>query len=68
MREHLSLFVGPGADALIFAGVKGGPLRRSNFNKMSAWPHAIRAIGAEACTFTTSGKPGITSRQPAARA
>ena len=24
----------------------GGPLRRSNF-KMSAWPHAVRAIGAK---------------------
>lgn len=49
--EHLSLFVGPEADALIFPGVKGGPLRRSNFNKMSAWPHAIRAIGAEGLHF-----------------
>ena len=51
MREHLSLFVGPEADALVFPGVKGGPLRRSNFNKMSAWPHAVRAIGAEGLHF-----------------
>jgi len=51
VREHLSLFVGPEADALIFPGVKGGPLRRSNFNKMSAWPHAVRAIGAEGLHF-----------------
>jgi integrase len=48
---HLSLFVGPEADALIFPGVRGGPLRRSNFNKMSAWPHAVRAIGAEGLHF-----------------
>jgi hypothetical protein len=68
VREHLSLFVGPEADALIFPGVKGGPLRRSNFNKMSAWPHAVRAIGPKACTFTISGTPATTSRQPAARA
>jgi hypothetical protein len=27
------------------------PLRRSNFNKMSAWPHAFRAIGAEGLHF-----------------
>jgi len=47
VREHLSLFVRPEADVLIFSGVKGGPLRRSNFNKMAAWPHAVRAIGAE---------------------
>jgi integrase len=28
-----------------------GPLRRSNFNKMSAWPHAVRAIGAKGLHF-----------------
>jgi integrase len=26
-------------------------MRRSNFNKMSAWPHAVRAIGAEGLHF-----------------
>jgi integrase len=51
LREHMSLFVGPEADALIFAGVKGGPLRRSNFNKMAAWPHAVHAIGAAGLHF-----------------
>jgi integrase len=51
LREHLSLFVGPEADALIFPGVKGGPLRRSNFNKMAAWPYTVRAIGAEGLHF-----------------
>ena len=51
LREHLSLFVRPEADALIFPGAKGGPLRRSNFNKMAAWPHAVRGIGAEGLHF-----------------
>ena len=51
LHEHLSLFVSSEAGALIFPGVKGGPLRRSNFNKMSAWPHAVRAIGAEGLHF-----------------
>ena len=51
LQEHLSVFVGPGADALLFPGAKGGPLRRSNFNKMSAWPHAVRAIGAKGLHF-----------------
>jgi integrase len=32
-------------------GRQGRPLRRSNFNKMAAWPHAIRAIGAEGLHF-----------------
>jgi integrase len=51
MREHLALFVSAEPNALIFPGAKGGPLRHSNFNKMSAWPHAIRAIGAEGLHF-----------------
>jgi integrase len=51
LRGHLSLFVGPEAEALIFPGVKGGPLRRSNFNKMAAWPHAVHAIGAAGLHF-----------------
>ena len=51
MREHVSLFVSPEADALIFPRVKGGPLRRSNFNKMAAWPHAVHAIGAAGLHF-----------------
>jgi hypothetical protein len=51
VREHLSLFVSLEAEALIFPGVKGGPLRRSNFNKMAAWPHAVRATGAEGLHF-----------------
>jgi integrase len=30
---------------------QGGPLRRGNFNKMSGWPHAVQAIGAEGLHF-----------------
>ena len=51
MHEHLSVFARPDADALIFPGAKGGPLRRSNFNKMSAWPRAVRAVGAQGLHF-----------------
>jgi integrase len=51
LRKHLAAYVGPDAGALVFAGVQGGPMRRSNFNKMSAWPHAVRAIGAESLHF-----------------
>jgi integrase len=51
IRDHLALFVAPEADALVFPAVKGGPLRRSNFNKMSAWPHAAQAIGAKGLHF-----------------
>ena len=51
LREHLSIFTGADPGALVFPGAKGGPLRRGNFNKMSAWPQAVRAIGAEGLHF-----------------
>lgn len=51
VHEHLDLFVSAEAEVLVFPGAKGGPLRRSNFNKMSAWPHAVPAIGAEGLHF-----------------
>jgi integrase len=47
LREHLAVFVRDEPGALVFPGAKGGPLRRSNFNKMSAWPYAVASIGAE---------------------
>jgi integrase len=46
LREHLAAFVGDEPGALVFAAQKGMPLRRSNFNKMSSWPHAVESIGA----------------------
>jgi integrase len=51
LAEHLSLFAGQAPDALIFPGIKGGPLRRGNFNKLSGWPHAVSAIGAKGLHF-----------------
>jgi integrase len=69
LREHLSVFVKDEPGSLVFPGVKGGPLRRSNFNKMSAWPYAVKSIGAEGLhvhdlrhtgnTFAASGGAGI---------
>jgi integrase len=47
LRDHLAVFVQAEADALVFPGPKGGPMRRSNFNKLSGWPHAVRSTGAE---------------------
>ncbi|HWL95729.1 MAG TPA: hypothetical protein VNP20_00195 [Nocardioidaceae bacterium] len=37
LRGHLDEFVGEDPDAWLFTGVKGGPLRRSNFNKSVRW-------------------------------
>ncbi len=41
LQNHMSVFVKDEPRALAFPGVKGGPLRRGNFNKMSAWPGAV---------------------------
>jgi integrase len=41
------MFVQAEPDALVFPAPKGRPLRRSNFNKLTAWPHAVRSVGAE---------------------
>jgi len=51
VRDHLSLYVGKEPGALLFTGVKGGPLRRSNFNKLSGWQHVVRVIGAPGLHF-----------------
>jgi integrase len=69
LEQHMSEFVGPEPGALVFCGVQGGPLSRSNFNKMSGWPSAVRSIGAEGLhfhdlrhtgnTFAASGNAGI---------
>jgi integrase len=65
----MSKFVGPEPGALVFSGPTGVPLRRSNFGKLSGWPHAVRSIGAEGLhfhdlrhtgnTFAAAGGAGI---------
>jgi integrase len=51
LRDHLAVFVKNEPGALVFPGVKGGPLRRCNFNKMSAWPWAAASIGVPGLHF-----------------
>jgi integrase len=51
LREHLAVFVAPGADSLVFPGAKGAPLRRSNFNRASGWPRAAQAAGVPGVHF-----------------
>jgi integrase len=63
------VFVRPEPGALVFPGAKGGPLRRGNFNKMSAWPQSVRSVGAAGLhfhdlrhsgnTFAAAGGTGI---------
>lgn len=51
LREHLSIFTKSDPGALVFPGAKGGPLRRGNSNKMSAWRQAAMSVGAEGLHF-----------------
>jgi len=51
LREHLAIFAKDDPGALVFPGAKGGPLRRGNFNKMSAWPRAVESIGMTGLHF-----------------
>jgi integrase len=45
LREHLATFVKAEPGSLVFPGAKGGPMRRSGFNRASAWPEAVRMVG-----------------------
>jgi integrase len=51
LREHMTVFTNDDPGALVFPGAKGGPLPRGNFNKMSAWPHAVESIGMTGLHF-----------------
>lgn len=51
LRHHLAVYAKPEPGALAFPGAMGGPLRRSNFNRSTAWPHAVAAIGAPGLHF-----------------
>ncbi len=51
LRAHLAAFVQDEPGALVFPGAKGGPIRRGNFNKMSAWPRAVASIGMPGLHF-----------------
>jgi integrase len=48
---HIATYTGPGPNALVFTGLKGGPLRRSNFNQATGWPHVVRGLGVPGLHF-----------------
>ena len=49
-------------------GVKGRPMRRGNFNKMSGWPPAVASISITGLRIsTTFAIPGIPSLPLAVR-
>jgi integrase len=51
LTAHLAIYVKDNPGALVFPGAKGGPIRRENFNKMSAWPQAVASIGMPGLHF-----------------
>lgn len=46
LREHLA-YTKDDPGTLVFPAPKGGPLRRSGFNKLAAWPYAVQTIGVD---------------------
>lgn len=51
LADHLDAWAGDGPDALVFTGDKGGPLRRSNYNKQTRWTAAVAAVGVPGLHF-----------------
>jgi integrase len=49
--QWLSSGVASDPDALVFAGDKGGPLHRGNFNRRVGWTQNVAAIGAAGLHF-----------------
>ncbi|MEO3825914.1 site-specific integrase [Actinomadura sp. B10D3] len=45
LTAHLNKYTEKEAQALIFTGLKGGPLRRSGFNEVTNWRHVVNAFG-----------------------
>ena len=50
IEGHLAHYTDPGADALVFTGSKGAPLRRSGFRRLQ-WQRETRAAGLEGLKF-----------------
>jgi len=51
LQHHLDRYTLNRPDALVFTGVKGGPLRRSGFNKLTRWTHAVSLLGVPGLHF-----------------
>lgn len=75
LEEHLATFTEAEADAPVFTGLEGGPLRRATLSR--AWRDAVRATGAPAglrlhdlrhhAATLTARTPGVTTKELMAR-
>lgn len=72
---HLNKYVRADDDALVFPGIKGGPMRRSGFNKITNWKHVVAALGMPTLHFhdlrhtgnTLAADMGISTKNLMAR-
>jgi integrase len=51
LREHFDAHVGAEETALVFAGARGGVLRRGNFRRGSGWAQAVAKLGVPGLHF-----------------
>ena len=52
LDDHLSQYVGPEGDALVFTGSRGGPMFRATFSQQ-VWRPAAKKAGLSDVTFHT---------------
>ncbi|MBE1586049.1 hypothetical protein ACFPOI_44900 [Nonomuraea angiospora] len=57
LRDHLDQFAAPETDVLIFAGSRGGILRRSNFRRAATGDESRRGIGFPGLRSMIPGRP-----------
>jgi integrase len=51
IKAHLDKYTKRGDDAPVSTGIKGGPLRRSGFNKLTRWVDLLRTMGVPGLHF-----------------
>jgi integrase len=51
LTAHIAIYVTDEPGALVFPGVRGGPIRRGNFNKLSGWPRVVTSMGMPGLHF-----------------
>lgn len=64
LKEHLERYAAPGPDGLLFVGPKGGPIRRSNWNKDVPWQAIVADVGVPGLRFHDLRHTGNTLAAP----
>ncbi|MEV0839883.1 site-specific integrase [Actinocatenispora sera] len=75
LRRHLADYADDDPDAWVFTGPKGAVLKRSNFNKLTAWKEAVAKLGKPGLHFhdlrhtgnTLAASSGASTRDLMAR-